>query len=170
MRCPTCLKVQQRLKKNVEQVQQTLCNKNQVKSFSLSVTFHPTSSISLSYKCTDSPSVISKPTSVTSVPWQISLWRLQNLTTWSVSTVRWSSLHWSWTLCSHLGDRKWRTPHTPSTPGPGWYCWTPLWPDTFHGSHVWECSSWNGDFQFVPTLEFRDTIYPYRTHHHYKHT
>ena len=49
----------------------TLTNKNQVKSWSLTV--HPDIAMSLSYKSTVSPSVVSKSSSVTSVTYQISL-------------------------------------------------------------------------------------------------
>ena len=61
--------------KNVDQVQQTLSNKNQVRSFSfsLSTTFHPDNFMSLSCKSTHSPSDVSKSSSVTTVTSQISL-------------------------------------------------------------------------------------------------
>ena len=51
-----------RYKQNKDYVQETLSNKNQVKSFSfsLSETFHPNISTILSYKSTDSPSVVLK--------------------------------------------------------------------------------------------------------------
>jgi hypothetical protein len=72
-----CLTVQQCLKRRP-------CSTNFIKqessppvsvtfSFSWSTGFHPTNSISLSFKCIDSPSVVSKSSSVTTVTCQISL-------------------------------------------------------------------------------------------------
>jgi hypothetical protein len=67
MGSPTFINNNDLYKKHEGRVGLTLSNKNQVKSFSfsLSVTFHPTISMSLLYKSSDSPSVVSKSSSVT---------------------------------------------------------------------------------------------------------
>ncbi len=95
-----------------------LSNKNQVKS--LSVTVHPTMSMSLSYKSTDSPSVVSKSSSVTSVTSQISLSSVvpYSSSSWSSCVVQVSSSTLSTLTVSsliHLSS-SWRIAEQPPLP------------------------------------------------------